>query len=207
MKRLLILSFFLAAMPLLSGEKSFNESVLNECDIIFQETSSLQSKAIKIVTKSHNTHIGVIFRNNNQWVVLEAFDQVKFTPLKEFIARSVNKHFTIKRLSASDKLINSETLKKVKETIALMMGKKYDYSFQWSDSKIYCSELVWKVFKNSLNIEIGKLAKVKDLDLSDKRIKILIKKRYKGKIPYEETVITPEQIFCAENLSTVIAQN
>ena len=44
-------------------------------------------------------------------------------------------------------------------------GKNYDLTFEWSDDKIYCSELIWKIYKRSTGIEIwiegslqGKLA-------------------------------------------------
>lgn len=36
-------------------------------------------------------------------------------------------------------------------------GKPYDIYFEWSDDKIYCSELVWKIYKHALDIEIGQL--------------------------------------------------
>ena len=34
-------------------------------------------------------------------------------------------------------------------------GRPYDLTFEWSDERIYCSELVWKIYERALGIEIG----------------------------------------------------
>jgi uncharacterized protein YycO len=44
-----------------------------------------------------------------------------------------------------------------------LRGKKYDIYFGWDDQRIYCSELVWKIYKRGANIEIGKLQRLKIL--------------------------------------------
>ena len=36
-------------------------------------------------------------------------------------------------------------------------GKHYDFWFEWSDERIYCSELVWKIYRRGLGIELGEL--------------------------------------------------
>ena len=35
---------------------------------------------------------------------------------------------------------------KMLHKIRSMMGKRYDHGYVWDDSKIYCSELVWKAY-------------------------------------------------------------
>ena len=44
-------------------------------------------------------------------------------------------------------------------------GKNYDIYFEWSDDRIYCSELVWKMYKEATGIEIGEIQKLSDFDL------------------------------------------
>ena len=34
------------------------------------------------------------------------------------------------------------------------LGRDYDLRFEWSDDKIYCSELVWKIYKEAFNIAL-----------------------------------------------------
>jgi hypothetical protein len=43
-----------------------------------------------------------------------------------------------------------DALKKMKEAGKLYEGKPYDLYFEWNDEIIYCSELVWKIYKNAL---------------------------------------------------------
>jgi len=50
-------------------------------------------------------------------------------------------------------------------------GKNYDIYFEWTDDKIYCSELVWKIYKEALDIEIGELQELREFDLSNDIVK------------------------------------
>lgn len=82
-------------------------------------------------------------------------------------------------------------------------GKNYDLTFEWSDNKIYCSELVWKIYQRATGIEIGKLEKLSDFDLTSEVVKKKMKERYGNKIPIDEIVISPAAIFDSELLTTV----
>jgi uncharacterized protein YycO len=68
-------------------------------------------------------------------------------------------------------------------------------AFGWSDEKIYCSELVWKIYKRGADVEIGKLQQLSDFDLSSDIVKAKLKERYGDNIPMNETVISPAAIF------------
>ena len=83
------------------------------------------------------------------------------------------------------------------------MGKNYDLTFEWSDDKIYCSELIWKIYKRATGIEIGKLEKLSKFNLTNEAVKKKIKERYGDKIPMDEIVISPAAIFDSELLETV----
>ena len=83
------------------------------------------------------------------------------------------------------------------------MGKNYDFTFGWTDEKIYCSELVWKIYNRGLGINIGKLQKLGDFDLSNPIVKNVLKKKYGNKIPKQLTVISPESIFESDQLVTI----
>ena len=83
------------------------------------------------------------------------------------------------------------------------LNKDYDLYFEWSDSKIYCSELVWKIYKNAANIELCKLEKLKDFNLSNPKVKAILHKRYGNKIPLNEDVIAPSQLANSDKLEIV----
>ncbi|HOS83651.1 MAG TPA: YiiX family permuted papain-like enzyme [Bacteroidales bacterium] len=172
-------------------------------DLIFQTSLSEQSKAIQLATGSKYSHCGIIYIENGKFFVFEAVQPVKTTPLDKWIARGENGHYVIKRLKNADKVLTSETLEKMKVEGERFLGKNYDLTFEWSDDKIYCSELIWKIYQRAAGIEIGKLEKLKDFDLTDKIVQAKMKERYGDDIPMNEIVISPIAIFESELLMTV----
>ena len=141
--------------------------------------------------------------NKGDVSVYEAVQPVKITPFKEWIKHGKDGKYTVKRLKNASTALTMEVIQKMKNAGDAYLGKNYDIYFDWSDTKIYCSELVWKVYKNGANIEVGKLQKLKDFDLSNKLVKETLKERYGNHIPLEETVISPQNIFESSLLVTV----
>lgn len=119
------------------------------------------------------------------------------------IARGQDGKYVIKRLKNADQVLTPTTLTKMKQVGDQFKGKNYDLTFEWSDDKIYCSELIWKIYQRATGIEIGKLEKLSDFDLTNEAVKKKMKERYGDKIPTEEIVISPASIFDSELLTTV----
>lgn len=179
-----------------------DNSELKNGDIIFQTSKSSQSRAIQIASKSIYSHVGIIYTNDNEQYVFEASSKVKLTPLDEWINNGVNGKYVVKRIKDSEKLLTQNTLINMKSVGEKFKGKKYDQFFNWSDNEIYCSELVWKIYKRAVKIELGKLEKISDLNLN-KEVIDQLNIRYKGKVPYNELLITPAQIFNSDKLITI----
>ena len=186
---------------------SKTNTTIKEGDIIFHESTSSQADELRYSTGSKYTHMGIIYLIDKKFYVYEAVQPVKFTSLEKWINHGKNKHYVIKRLKNADELLMPDNIKRMKEIGKIYYGKDYDNLFQWNDSRIYCSELVWKIYKNSLNIEIGKLQKFKDFDLTHPKVKALIKKRYGNSINLNETIISPIQMFNSELLVKVKEEN
>jgi uncharacterized protein YycO len=172
-------------------------------DIIFQTSKSSQSKAIQIATNSKYSHLGIIYKIEGNCFVYEAVQPVKLTPLNEWVARGEKGHYVIKRLKNSDKILTPEIKNKMKTVGEKYRGKNYDLYFEWSDDRIYCSELVWKIYKNAADIEIGKLQKLSEFNLTDKSVIQKLKERYGDNIPKDEIVISPSSMFESEKLITI----
>jgi len=172
-------------------------------DLIFQTSLSGQSKAIQLAIKSKYSHCGLIFKYGSEFYVFEAVQPVKLTPLDEWIARGQNGKYVIKRLKNADEVLTPTTLKKMKQVGDNFKGKNYDSTFEWSDDKIYCSELIWKMYQRATGLEIGKLEKLSDFDLTNELVKKKMKERYGNKIPIKEIVISPGAICDSELLTTV----
>jgi uncharacterized protein YycO len=176
---------------------------LKNGDIIFQTSNSSQSKAIQAATNSKYSHMGIIYTEGAEYFVFEASSIVKLTPLNDWINNGLDGKYVVKRIKDAEKILNQDALKEMKMVGEQFKGKKYDRYFGWSNEKIYCSELVWKIYKQALNIEIGKLEKLSDFDLTTKEVQNQLNERYKGKIPYDELVISPAEMFNSEKLITV----
>lgn len=174
-------------------------------DIIFQTSQSSQSKAIQLATHSEISHCGIIVdaNGNGGFFVFEAVGGMKITGLQQWIESGKDGKFAVKRLKNGDQILGTTGQEKMKAAASTIGNKPYDPYFEWSDDKIYCSELVYKIFQRGLNVELGEMRKLKDFDLTSPEVKALMKERYKSSIPLEEPVIAPIDIFNSQALITV----
>lgn len=147
--------------------------------------------------------MGIIFFKEGKPCVFEAVRTVQYTPLKQWIDRGNSGHYVIKRLRNADKVMTAQAIEKLKSVAANFQGKPYDITFEWSDDNIYCSELVWKIYDRGIGIQVGRLKKLRDFDLSNDAVKNKMKERYGDQIPLDETVISPGDMFSSELLKTV----
>ncbi len=176
---------------------------LHDGDIIFQTSLSGQSKAIQLATRSEYSHCGIVYKISGNYFVYEAVGPVKLTPLSDWTSRGLDGHFVIKRLKKENQVLTISTLNKMKESGKIFSGRPYDIYFDWSDKELYCSELIWKVYKEATGLNVGKLEKLRDFDLTSEAVKRKLKERYGNKIPLDETVISPVSIFNSDLLETV----
>lgn len=176
---------------------------LQSGDLIFQTSRSSQSIAVQLATKSTYSHCGIIYKEGAKFYVFEAIQPVKRTPLKQWIARGQGGKYVVKRLKNAAEVLTPAVLQKMKQVGDGFKGKNYDLTFEWSDDRIYCSELIWKVYQRATGLEIGKLSTLSSFDLSNDVVKKKMKERYGDQIPMNETVISPAAVFDSELLITV----
>lgn len=174
-----------------------------DADIIFQETASGQSEAIKRATASPYSHVGIVYYDKGTPYVFEAVQPVKRSSLASFIRRSVGGRYVVKRLKNRDAELDAAKLSRMRAAGKKFVGKNYDWTFGWSDERIYCSELVWKIYRNGAGIELAPLKKLKEFNLGDRVVQKKMKERYGKNIPYEEPVVSPGQLFESPILETV----
>ena len=135
-------------------------------DIIFQTSRSAQSVAIQRATRSPYSHVGVIFMRDGKPFVFEAIATVRYTPLASWIARGEGGRYIVKRTKVE---LNSAQIAKLRSSAKSFEGKPYDSYFEWSNQRIYCSELVWKLYRQALGLELGRLQKLREFELDDPR--------------------------------------
>jgi len=185
-------------LPFYKKELS-DSSELNDGDIIFHTSQSSQSQMLQVATNSELTHVGIIFFKNGLPYVFEAVQPVKITRLEDFIARGVDSKYKIVRYK------DSLTKEQIDLGIAYskkQLGKNYDIKFQWSDSKMYCSELVWKVYKE-MGINLCEPKSFSNYNISSPEVQKAIKQRYGTTFNMDEQVVAPVDIYKSSLVETV----
>jgi hypothetical protein len=165
---------------------------LHDGDIIFQTSRSAQSAAIQRATHSPWSHMGIVFVRDGKPYVYEAIATVRYTPLAQWTARGHRGAYVVKRLKSG---MTQAQAAKLRRAAARYAGRPYDLYFEWADDRIYCSELVWKIYRDALGIEVGALQKLREFDLADPAVKAKMRERYGARIPLDEPVIAPAAMF------------
>ena len=170
-------------------------------DLIFQTTTSRLAPVIVAGTKSRFTHVGMIIMRKGKPYVYEASGPVGTVSLKRFVSRGVGKKYVVKRLDGG---LTKDQKKKLLRESRRHRGKGYDSKFLWGDKRMYCSELVYKVYNNALKISLAEPQKMGDLYSGiNPVVNKFAKKKYGKKLPLEETIVSPVRLYDSDMLSTV----
>lgn len=152
-----VLSFFVGCMNE-KEMKPFPEVLLREGDLVFRKGSGLVSHAVLSADKNGMySHIGIIVRDSDKWKVIHAVpgepdykgdpDRVKLENVQEFFGREKAVAGALMRLIA-DSLSAVEASEKAMEVYR--RHTLFDHVYDWQDTtKMYCTELIWFVYKCS----------------------------------------------------------
>jgi hypothetical protein len=135
-------------------------------------------------------------------MVLEATGGgVGFNELEDFYRRG-NYKYTVLRVKPE----YEDSLPSVVSQAMNYVGYEYDNSFDLSDEKIYCSELVYKAFEKGAGIEPGELQKVKDVIGVQQYNPILkgIAGNFVKNVSMDQEVIMPESIMKSVKFNVVL---
>ena len=177
---------FLISMLLLAGcGNGIDVTDLREGDVVFIESQSSQSPYIKVGTMSKWTHCGVVVDTPQGLKVLEASKTVRLTPFAKFIGSAKNDNWTVRRPD-----------QKLEKPISYSqyLGMPYDLEFKFNNGKMYCSELVWLVYKEQ-GIELCKPRKVSSFPFA--RIPKVRKLMDKRGISMDQHAVAPVDLYKA----------
>ena len=202
----LFILFSLFCATVAHGATGLDPSVLQGGDILLQKTTGGQSTAVAAATNSPYTHTAMVFMRNDQPVVLEAVEPVKWTPLERWLQRGKNQHVVVLRLKDAARLEDGG-LEQLEQAATQYLGRHYDALFQWSDQRIYCSELVFKAYQSALQMEIGELAPLSSFNLKAPSVQQLIRQRVKGNLDTNELIVSPVSLLHDSDLRTVFTND
>lgn len=184
-----------------AADRNLTDYDLKTGDIVFQATGGEQCKAVSEATSSRFTHCGVVFEQGGKLMVIEAVQPVSITPLEAFIARSSPGTFHARRLKQAP---DSAKIEHAREWAYLTVGKDYDLGFQWSDEKLYCSELVWKLYREA-GVTLCDPRPFRDYALEGPRMTSVIQQRYGSlaELPLDEPAVAPSDLAKSPHLVEV----
>lgn len=189
-------------------KKDSSTSLLHNGDLIFQVSTSQQSKAIQLATGSQYSHVGLLYQEaDGSWCVYEAVATVRCTDLDQWIQRGRSQHYVVKRLQNAQQVLTPARLMAMQAAGNDYLGTPYDTQFEWGNDRYYCSELVWKLYRDATGIELAPLATFGDMALNSSTVQQKIKERYGNRaLPMDELVVAPGALFDSEHLKTVLSR-
>lgn len=152
MPKITLLFVPLLAIVFATTSCSPNTSKLKEGDLVFQCSRSEQSTALTWATGSIYTHCGIIIEKKDGLYVLEAAGPVRLTPYEKWKEHGRWSHVRSRRIK--DEAIKIRYKK--------YLGQAYDWAFQFDNGKMYCSELIYCIYKEQFGIELAKPRKISD---------------------------------------------
>ncbi|MGJ4854876.1 YiiX/YebB-like N1pC/P60 family cysteine hydrolase [Labrys sp. La1] len=162
------------ALALTAGQAlAENLPPLRQGDLVFQQSKSPQSEAIRLPSGSTYTHMGIISLTPAGPVVIEAADVVRQTPLKAFLARGAKGRFAVYRLR---QLVPAKADAAV-AAARTYLGRPYDLYFRLDPDAIYCSELPYDAFR-SVGISLGRVERFGNLSVRNPAVKALFATRW-----------------------------
>lgn len=171
-------------------------------DIVFQESDSGQAAAVRAATGSRFGHVGLVHRRDGRLEVLEAVEPVRSIPWERWLAHGVDGKVVVKRLR--DRPITDADITAMTNVARPWIGRHYDGRFEWKDDRLYCSELVWKVYAQGIGVELVATRPLRSYDLSRPEVQALIATRFSGASPNpEEPVVSPGDLYDSPLLETV----
>lgn len=178
---------FITLILFLVSNLTFARS-LKSGDVILQPLKCWSCNLIEQQEKSKFSHIGVVIERNNKLFVAEAYGKVRLVSVEEFLEKTHPEKDSVVLELTHDHVSKEDLLK----TVNSYVGLPYDREFRWNNfildqEAIYCSELVYKVFKSLVkfkNLAPKRMTFDKNPELWDRY--------FRGNTPRGELGISPE---------------
>lgn len=159
-------------------------SHLRTGDLLFNQLGGVSSTAIEDNSHTLYDNIGIVFITEDNYTVMEATDRVGYTSVSRWIEKGLDRQYVVKRLVNADSLLTEDRTQELRNEAHSNIWQEVEKLPDWADDKVYNAELIWKIYKRSLNVELGELDTMKVNSNA-------------------EYVITPHAIFTSTNLVTV----
>ncbi len=109
----------------------------------------------------------------------------------------------LKRLKNADAALTPDMLERMRCLGRGMLGRDYDRQFRWSDTKLYCSEPVWKLYRRGAGVTLCKPQQFRDVNPARPVLAGEAARRYGKNMPPPRARGPPAALFDSPLLRTV----
>ncbi len=171
-----------------------------EGDIVFQSLPRVALvRTIQGATHSPYSHCGVVAREDGEWIVIESLGKVKKTGLFRWVLQGRGGRFAVYRLKEPYR----QHIPRFLAELRAFLGTPYDRKFGMDDEALYCSELVYKAYRNATGEELGSAVRLGDLDWQP--YEETIRDYEGGPAPLDRLIITPRHLSEADQLDKALS--
>ncbi len=191
------LIFLFAGCAAIEAPKQYEP---REGDLVFQALPLEVDlvRAIEGITRSHYSHVGVLHRRKGEWTVIEATGAgVVYTPFEKWKSIGRDERWAAYRVKAKHREHVGEFLTQLHPHA----GKPYDFSYELSEDKLYCSELVYHAWAKATGQKMGTLTELGNLNW--RPFSATIEKYNGGPMPPDRQLISPVELSKAPQLERV----
>ena len=177
-----------------------NNYMPQEGDLVFQALPLDLDLVVAIegVTESHYSHVGVLHKRDDEWTVIEASGPgVIYTAFDKWKTHGRNERWAAFRL----KVEQQKHIPQFLTNLHPHAGKAYDFKYELSENKLYCSELIYHAWEKTTGQKMGKLTRIGDLNW--KPHQKTIEKYNGGPMPLDRQMISPIELSKASQLQRV----
>lgn len=174
---------------------------VQEGDVIFLELDSQVFQRVARASGGWASHVGVAVWDatlNEMVVAHSTIPRVAKWNLCDFLHHAKDDHFSVKRQSVRLQDVGSDH---VIVNVDPAWGTFYHTGFKFYSWREFCSKYVWKVYRRTFGIDVGKLETIGDLMKNlegspfEKSDREFWNYWYFGRIPLNRVTITPYSQF------------
>jgi uncharacterized protein YycO len=175
-------------------------------DVVFISIANALYRRVAAATGSPASHVGILFATQTGWMVAEsAIPTVRFTPLENFLARSQDGWFAIRRLRGG---VTEQQVTALRSYCDAQRGKLYHLGFRYGARRQFCSKLVYDAFRAATGSAVGTLETFADLlGRRPDAPRAFWHFWFLGRIPWTRLTVTPASQLDSPALETVLASS
>ena len=175
---------------------------LKSGDIVFIATPSPLYRRVARATGSKASHVGIVFADAQAgWVVAEsAVPRSRYRPLEQFLGRSDDDWFVVRRLKQE---LTPDQVTALRAACDQRMGRWYHLGFKHESVRTY-SKFVHEVYREALGVDIGEVETFSELLRRNPQESLgFWKFWFFGLIPRQHKTVTPASQLQSEWSKTV----